>query len=448
MPVKVGIITVSLPPELSTVPPEAIQIADALSERAEERLRSRGLDVLRIVSQAQSEEASVKATQELVNKDVDCIIYMVGSWIYVPIVVTPARRLNRPFILWALPDMVLSSLVPSCVTHGSLDEMGIQHKFVYGWPEDDAALDQITKYARASMVVNHMDGIKYGLIGGRCMYMYTAMPDLIQIKRIFGVETEHIDQYTLVLDAQKVSDEKALEYLRAFKTQYGNIEPCDEVMIKSIKLYFALKGIIEERNLSFVGVKCLPELATNYVSGCLAVSHINNDGIVAACEADTNAALTMQILHLLSGEPVDFADVFQVNLQDREVRLVNCGALATNLAVSKKDVSWGLQYEFIGPARGATTVFVCKPGRITLARLARIKGEYVMQVTTGEAYSQPKEKMREARDRWPHLFFRLDGNAMEFVQNCRSNHQHWIYGDFKDELVEVCNLLGIRAITI
>ena len=447
---KIGLVTVSLPPELSTVPPEAVQIADELGKRAEESFSKAGLEVIRIKEQAQDEKASVSATKKLVEAGVDCIIYMVGSWIYVPIVVTPTRDLKTPFILWAVPDMTLGSLVPSCITHGSLEEMGIGHKFVYGWPEDNALVEDIVKFSSAAMVVNRMDGMRYGLFGVRCMYMYTGMPDLIQVKRIFGVETVHIDEFMLVKRAEEIEKKKVVEFLNGFKKEYGKIEPSEDVMEKSVRLYFALKEMVKENDLDFVGLKCMPEVQGTYCSHCLSVALNNSEGLVSSCEADTNGALTMEILHLLSGNAAGFGDVFKIDRKEGKVRLVNCGSVAVEFATSKKDVDWGLQYDFIapGPGRGATPAFVCKPGRITLARLARIKGEYVMEIATGEAYSEPKEKMKEARSIWPHIFFKLDGDPEKFLQNCRSNHQHWTYGDYKEELVEVCNLLGIDPIVI
>ncbi len=447
---KIGMITVSLPPELSTDPPEAVQIADDLGDRAEESFQKAGLEVIRIKEQAQSEEFSVRATKKLVEAGVDCIIYLVGSWIYVPIVITPTKDLKKPFILWAVPEMTLGSLVPSCITHGSLDEMGIKHNFVYGWPEDEGLIKQVVKLAMAAMVVNRMDGMRYGLFGGRCMYMYTGMPDLIQIKKIFGVETMHIDEFMLVKRAETIEKGRIEKFLTNFRRKYGKIEPTDDVIQKSVRLYFALKEMVKENRLDFVGLKCMPEVQGNYCSHCLSVSLHNSEGLVAACEADTNAALSMQILHLLSGKAAGFGDVFEIGMKNKKIRIVNCGSVAAEFAVSNKDIDWRLQYDFIapGPGRGATTAFVCKPGRITLARLARIKGEYVMEIASGEAYSEPKDKMKEARECWPHIFFTLDGDPQEFFQNCRSNHQHWVYGDYKDELVQVCDLLGIRSIVI
>ncbi|MBI2842233.1 MAG: hypothetical protein HYX78_02415 [Armatimonadetes bacterium] len=196
--VKIGMMTLSLPPEISTVPREQVALADDMGDRTEAALNGAELSVTRIRQQVQSEAAAVSATDSLVSEDVDCILYMVGSWLHMPIITTPARRLRKRFIVFAPSDPGISALSTSCIVHGSLDELDIKHGFVYGRPEDNRVVKEIREYATAAMVTNRMDGSKYGLYGGRCMYMYTGMPDLVQVKKVFGVETAHFDQYVLI----------------------------------------------------------------------------------------------------------------------------------------------------------------------------------------------------------------------------------------------------------
>ena len=448
---KIGLVLISLPPELSTVPVEAVKIAEDYIVRAEKSIKNLGCDVLRIKEHVQDEKTALKRTEYLINEKVDLILYLVGSWVYVSILINATRRLNLPFILWAIPDMTTGSLVASCINHGGLDEMGIKHDFIYGEPEDNKILKKILNTAKASNVVNNLDGLTYGLFGGRCMYMYTALPDLVQVKKVFGIETIHINEFWLVERAKKIDSQKVKEYSNWLHNKYGNIDVPNEVEERSIRLYFALEELIKEYNIDFAGLKCMPEVQGDYCSHCLSVSMHLDEGFVASCEADTNAAITMQILKMLSDSPPGFGDVFQLDMNKCNLRLVNCGSMATSFATSSKDVNFKQQYNFIattGTGTGMTTAFVCKPGRITLARLARINGEFVMQISTGEAYSQPKEKMREAREKWPQIFIKLDDDPNFFLQNCRSNHQHWVYGDFKEELIEICRFLKIRNINI
>ena len=153
-------------------------------------------------------KASLEKTRYLTDKDVDLIVYMVGSWVYVSVLVNATRKLEVPFVLWGIPDMRTGSLVASCINHGGLDEMGIKHEFVYGEPENNDLLKKIITIAKASMVKNNLEGLTYGLFGGRCMYMYTAMPDLVQIKKVFGIETIHLNEFWLVDRAKKVDRKK------------------------------------------------------------------------------------------------------------------------------------------------------------------------------------------------------------------------------------------------
>ena len=426
-----------------------MKIADDYADRMKIQLEKTECNVVLVREQIQDEIRSLETTEFLERKKVDLIIYLIGSWLYVSILVNATRKLKLPFVLWAIPDMTTGSLVASCINHGGLDEMGIKHEFLYGEPEDDKLIDKIYKKANASNVVNKLEGQKYGMFGGRCMYMYTAMPDLVQIKKIFGIETLHINEFWLVKKAENIDDEKVKNFSKILHQKYGSINVPNEVEDRSIRLYFALQEFKEEYDIDFAGVKCMPEVQGDYCSHCLSVSMHMDANFIVACEADTNAAITMQILNMLSNKPIGFGDIFQLDMDKGNLRLVNCGSMASLLALKAKEVDFRQQYDFIvssGPGTGMTTSFICKPGKITMARLGRIDGQFVMQISSGEAYSEPREKMKEARDRWPQIFIKLDDDPNYFLQNCRSNHMHWVYGDYKDELIEICKILQIKNI--
>ncbi|KXA91342.1 hypothetical protein AKJ63_01575, partial [candidate division MSBL1 archaeon SCGC-AAA259D18] len=329
---------------------------------------------------------------------------------------------------------------------GALDEMGIRHKFVYGSPEDMETIDEIVDHAKAAMAVKGLSESYLGKFGGRTGGMYTATADMTQVRDLFGVEYNHVDQYRLILEAQNLSDEVVGKALDEVRSDFGQIDISEDVLERSVRLYLALGRIASEDGYDFTCVKCMPEVSDNYCSCCLAVSLANDDGIVTSCECDINAAITMQILKLLAEGPVLFGDVNHLDKEEGILRLVNCGSMATGLAKSREDVDLSMQYEYLSEAGGATTTFCCKPGKVTLARLARIEGKYVMQIATGEAIEYPKEKFKEARGRWPHAFIKLDGDWSKFSQNCRSNHQHMVYGDVKGELLELCEILEIEPI--
>jgi L-fucose isomerase-like protein len=162
--------------------------------------------------------------------------------------------------------------------------------------------------------------------------------------------------------------------------------------------------------------------------------------------------LTAYILQLLTDEPVFNPDIQQVRKEERLVKLVSDGACAPNLARNAKEVRLSRRGIFgEGSADGICIGLCCKPGPVTLARLYRIRGKYCLHSAFGEAYEPPKEKLEEEIKAcgfpyWPHAFIRLEGNLDTFVQNQRSEYISMCYGDVREELLDLCYLLGIEPI--
>jgi L-fucose isomerase len=436
---KVGLITLSLPRE-------RIDIAKQAHKELFAALNSKHLDIVTQDEPVLTIEDTVRIAEDMAHDHVQCIIYNIGTWIYAPMVVSAVQATGLPCIVYGYRSPAAFSLVGAAITHGSLDELGLVHRFVYGEPDSPVVLAPIVSYCRAAMTYDHLARSKAVVIGGKTMGMVTAAVDFSQVKSVFGTEIEHVDMLRAYLKAKEIPDKPVKAKMTWAKNTYGVMNVSDEILEKSVRLYLALKAIMESEKYAFGGFKCQPEFIENYISGCMALSFLIDDGVMMSCEADMNAALTMQILHLLSDEPVLFADVNDLDVSTGQLRLVNCGTIASTMAASPKDVEWNPQYEYMGKASGACPTFCCKEGQVTLARLSRYAGEYVMQIATGEAFIQPKETFKEARDRWPHAFVRIDGDPDYFIQHLRSNHIHMVYADLVEELLDLCEILGIEAI--
>ena len=156
-------------------------------------------------------------------------------------------------------------------------------------------------------------------------------------------------------------------------------------------------------NYDFVAVKCLPEMAAKYTSFCLTHAIMGDaqdaggpkSRIVFSCEADINAALTMQLMLLLSGGPVMFTDLTQYDFKADVLTTCNCGSQPTDFAKDKKEVYWEKEgvHEHQWKYGGACPQHVGKPGRVTMARLARNNGSYEMLIAPAEAVEMPREKL-------------------------------------------------------
>jgi L-fucose isomerase len=412
-------------------------------------LQAMPLDVVahdRVVSEI---DEAFRVVDHFLGEDVDCMVLFVQTWNWADRILQAAQRFGRPIVLWALPIPRLWSIGGLAVTHGSMDEVGIPHKVVYGLPDQPGIMDAIVRFARAARVKNVLRKSRFGSVGGHGMGIYTGPVDPAQWMREFGLSIGFVGQYEVVAEGEEASQDEVRRYHRELQEEYGAVPPLDQVTERSIRLYLGLERIIERERFDFTGVNDMFGLSDNYCSMCLAQSRLSSRGFVTTCLNDSNGALTAYIMRLLSDEPLFTADVNLVDKESGIVRLIDDGAGAITLAKDPKDVKLSYQPRLECRASGVCTGLMCKPGRITLARLSRLQGKHVMLIAPGETIEGDPAWLEECGyPMWPHAFLRLDGDLDQFVQNLRSEYIHMIYGDLKEDLLETCDLLGVEPVVV
>lgn len=367
-----------------------------------------------------------------------------------------AQTAGLPVALWALPDEDGASAVGFGVSHGALDEMGIDHQVIYGpWEQKK---DEIMAWARAVHARAKLSGSRYGQIGGRCLEMLTGDVDNNQVKRIFGIDYDHMEQWELIHRAQKVPSTKVKPMIKQWKKEFKSVHVTDEVLLRSAKVYLAGKEVARERNWSAFGIKCQPEFLDNYLAPCLPVGLWNDEGMVVSCECDQNAAITMMAVNALSNEPVMFTDLSHVFFEKGIVRLLNCGTAAPSYAGGRKNVNLMPCPEVQATLDkktgkhlckgGACTGMVVAPGTGTIARFGRIKGEYVLHVTGCEIIPYPHDNkiIFGYGGHWPFAYLRPEQKLDEFVQKVRAHHMCLAKGNWVKELKILARLWGVRVL--
>lgn len=402
--------------------------------------------------------------KRMVKEDVDGTIFNFSIWSFPHLAAIAAEHAKQPYLMLSNLNPQYPGLVGMLASAGSLDQLGIKAQRVWGDINDLKVLKKVMSFIRAAHVVNQLKGQTYGLIGGRSMGMYTAVSDTRQWQEIFGVDVEHIDQLEVVRLSEKVPEEKVEKAFRWLTDNIGKIhydgkKLTPEKLKYQIKCYYATKEIIEKWKLDFVGIKCQPELSDNYVTQCLSQAFFNDfydwDGfhkpVVFACEVDMDGAMTMQILHLLTQDPALFMDFRHYDEKEGIFVFCNCGSQATYYAGKSKDPKENLKNVHLYPqiiyypAGGAAVQYVAKEGEVTVARLARKEGKYWMAIMPGRFVEYPREKCMETTAEWPHAFVKLNVEPEVLISQYGSNHCHAVYGDWTDELIQICDILRIES---
>jgi len=449
---------------ISTMAPDktwAQEVLDRVSNthyKVKSILEQMGYEVLDEGPLHREYKEMTNAGKNLRHKGINALVIYVGTWTYANCSVSAALEAGVPVIIWGDAEPGTCGLVGSAIARGGMAEYGIHANLVYGLFNDRATLKKINTLLNAACASMGIRGQILGVGGGRSMGMVTAVGDPNEIKRRFGVEIDSFEQMDLIERAENIDDSKPREFLEWMKHKFGKILAKESALIKQVRLYYALEEFCKEKGYDFVALKCLPELPAIYTTFCLAHAIMGDSEdirgqksrFILSCEADINAALTMQIMLLLSGGPVMFTDLTQFDLLTDVLTTCNCGSQPTDFAKDKKDVFWEREgvHEHKWKYGGTCPQHVGKPGRVTMARLYRDNGKYEMLIVPAEAVETPREKLRETIWERPHTYFKLLCDRNNFFEAIRSNHIHVAYGEWGDELIEVCKIFGIKSISV
>lgn len=439
--IKIGLICIGLEGERN-------DLAETFRADAVKSLDECGIKVLnKEDSYTLTGEEVLHQTRKCEAAEADALVYLIGTWCLASHVIDAVRGIKLPFAIWGIPEPASFSSVGANVVHGTLAEMNIPHKLVYGFPNDVSMRKELCDFLKAAALKKELAQLRLGMIGGRAISAYPTSADPNQIKNLFGIEIEHIDQLVLLEKAKEIPIEFCDDKILEMRQRYGSVDVPEDMLRRAVSVYFALKEIMKEQNLNLLSVKCIGEFMDRYSSCCIALSMLNDEGYVCNCQCSINALISSYILSRLSGEPCFFGDVNVVLKEQKSMRLICCGGLPGKLAADDKEIRIVPQYEYMGAGRGACTFFCMKDGPVTVGTLGRDNGEYVMNIATGTAYRESDEELLKVRS-WAQGFVKLDCDPMEFYRNLRCNHSVVGYGNHKAQLLELCSLYNIRPETM
>lgn len=453
---RVGLISTMAPGETW-----AQSVVDRVSEthgRVKKIIEDMGFEVYDDGPIHRTYEQLTQAGKNLRYRGINALVIYVGTWTYANCSVSAALEAGVPIIIWGDAEPGTCGLVGSSIARGGMSEYGIHANLVYGPFDDEKVRARCKLLLNATCAAMALRGQKMGLGGGTCMGMVTAVCDPNEVKQKFGVEIDTFEQMVIIQKAEEIDDKVAYTFLDWIKATFGRVIAKESAMVRQIKLYMALNQFCIDNRYDFVAVKCLPEMANYYTSFCLCHSIMGDqcdadgckDRFIFSCEADINAALTMQIMKLLQDGPVMFTDLTQYDFAENVLTTCNCGSQPTDFAEDKREVIWEVDgvHEHYWKYGGACPQHIAKAGRVTMARLARNNGKYEMLIVPAEAVKFPREKLKETVWERPHAYFKLLCNRELFFDSVRSNHIHVVYGDCADELVEVCKILDVMPVVL
>ncbi len=405
-------------------------------------------------------EICIPSIIDKIKADGACGIIIRTAWFHrsnVPVAI--AQYSGLPCMLCAFPNPDDTGFEGLALAHGALDEIGLRHSLNYGFTEPES-MDKIISWIKACYAKKRFYGSVYGEIGGRCLEMIPASSDYNQLRRIFGIHVDNIEQWTLIRRAENIEKEEWLPVVKNWRKIFKNIECKNETLEKSAKLYLAGKKIFVEKNWDFAGIQCQLEMIDNYLAPCLPVAMWNEEGFTVSCETDINNALGMYLVQSITGKPGMFCDIYHFDEMNCRIHALNCGTAAPYIAGGHSNIkiveqtpmqgTWDEKNKCSFGKGGACTKFVMPDGPVTILRFGRIAGEYVMHIAKGDAVKRipDKFKLEGLGEIWPFAYIGLkeEKTAMVFLEKMRSHHAVIARGDCFDAIKDFAEILNIKIL--
>lgn len=414
-----------------------------------------------------NEEAKEEALK-LQQAGVEATIFNYAIWCYPQFTAVALNFAPGPYLLFCNLHPSECGMVGMMAAAGTLEQLGIPYEKLWGSIMDGEIKKKMTAFLRSAAAVKRLKGLTFGNFGGRPLGMYTAVANLEQWQREFGIDVENIEQDDIIREGEAADGEK-VEHAFAWLTEnvgeiaYDGEGLTPEKLKLQIRSYYGLRRIIERRKLDFIGIKAHGDLTDRYITMDLAEAFLNDpydwDGphepIIAATESDMDGALTMQIFKLLTGLPVLFADVRHYDKEKDIWYFSNSGTHATYFAGGSLDPKENLKHvtfypeTHYYPAGGASVHHFAKAGKVTLARLARRQGKYYMTIVPAEIVEFEREEALRlgsmTTPAWPAAFTRLKADADTFLEKFPCNHIHGVYGEWTEELILTAKLMNMEV---
>ena len=432
-------------------------IDEAIVAQSKKALTDRGLTLVEHELVVASKEEARLALKKMKEDDaVDCLVLFSGTWVWASHMIGAIRDFamsGKPILIWTHSGSQGWRPVGGLVLHGALLEVGIDHKFVYGPADDPKEVDRIVSYAQAAHLKSLLNMSTLGTFGGRGMGQTCGAADPSQWMKMFGVDIDSRDTTELIRAADAITDDELAALKPRIESLFGRLPEQDVVSERSMRLYLAIKKLVERNGWDIYTIQSFPGLADDYSATCFAQSMMLEDGCGTSTLGDFNTAMSVWLLTKLSSEPVYYGDLQHIDKASGEIKIIGDGACPPSLAGKLGPAGFaehGIPTE--GEAGGLSIKLVCKVGEGVLARLGRVDGRFKMIITRCSIFEPPAEQL-EARQLecgipfWPHGFVTAHCDMDLLLENWTNEYACLGYGEhLLDALVDFCRITGIEVI--
>jgi len=449
-----------------------VPFAEAEAARAFAALDAAGIKTVgprELLFDANAAEAALKDITA--HGDIDLLLILQVTFTDATMTVKMAERSPAPVALWGLPEPRLGGrlrLNALCGINLAAHALGLAGR-PYAWlfaPPDRAGLaedlralpDRVAEAPaatrpaagdaanpEAARVLKALGESRFGIIGDHPAGFDTCAYDSNALAERTGAQVDRLTLDTL-FDKARGADPARVAAHRA--TQSERLAGLDEVdqaeLDKSLRLLCGLEDISGEKKTRGLAVRCWPETFTEYgCAACGPMGVMNEAKIPCACEADMHGLISAFILQELAGDPSWMADLVDLDMEDDTGVLWHCGLAPYSMRDPEAEATATVHTNRKKPL---LQQFPLKPGRVTIARLSRARGEEKLTIGGAEVLRAP---MAFTGTSGVIRFDKPAGAvASTIMEQGLEHHFALVYGDYRARLRDIAAGLDLPVLEL
>ena len=318
------------------------------------------------------------------------------------------KQVKGPYLL--LSSGLHNSLAASLEIASFLRQKGKKVEIIHGSSEYVAK--RIKELRKIMEVKNRLLSVKLGVIGKPSDWLIASDVDYLKVKETLGISLIDIEMDELV---KEIDQDHNFAHPKMNDIKNKGFD--GKSIEGALKIYSGFKAIVNKYKFDGITVRCFDLLEIYKNSGCLGVSLLNDEGIIAGCEGDIPALISMVILHYLTDEPVFMANPSSIDINQNEIILAHC-----TLPLNMPDEFYLKSHFESGLGVGIKGVI--GEGEATIFKLSRDGKEYF--VSGGEII----ENLNSENLCRTQIRFRMNEGVKYFLQNSLGNHHLICKGNY------------------
>jgi L-fucose isomerase-like protein len=231
------------------------------------------------------------------------------------------------------------------------------------YPLDDGDDRSLSRLARHLEVRRRLQSVRLGRIGAPSDWLVASTPSAELVQATWGpavVDVPMDEVFAALHDADTGETERVRDHATASAEAVR--EPTSFDIDAAARVTVALRAVVRAHRLDACTVRCFDLVTEASTTGCLALSWLQDEGVVAGCEGDVPATLTLLWMQLMTDRPGFMANPQDIDPAAGTLWLAHC-------TIARRLVSRYWLRSHFESSRGVGIAGKVEPGPATLARV-------------------------------------------------------------------------------